>query len=296
MPYIEMTDTTTLFYRDWGDGKPVVFCAGWNLSSDMWRSQMLALSDAGLRCVAYDRRGQGRSDDPGTGYDYDTLSDDLDTIITGLDLEGVCLVAHSMAGGEVIRYLSRHGAHRVARIVLLSSVAPLVLAGPGNPGGFDPGLVEALRSLWRADFSQWIEDGADAYFATQFPENTVSNEDVFWTFRDLQRASFRAAFDLNQAQMEAGWREEMRSITIPTLLIHGDADASSPIDLSSRRSVELIAGSRLEVYENAGHGLYVTHRRRLSSDLLVFCTGEGSEDDHAEIPVLDYLRESAVGA
>jgi non-heme chloroperoxidase len=277
MLYIEMYDAPSLFYRDWGEGKPVVFCAGWNLSSDMWRSQMLALSDAGLRCVAYDRRGQGRSDDPGTGYDYDTLSDDLHAIITALDLEGICLVAHSMAGGEIIRYLSRYGAGRVERAVLVSSVFPLALAGPDNPEGFDPALVEAIRNLWRADFSQWIEDGADAYFATQFAENTVSNEDVAWTFRDKQRASFRAAFDLNQAQMDADWREEMRSITIPTLPIHGDADASSPIDLASRKSVDLIAGSRLEVYKNAGHGLYVTHRGRLSSDLLTFCTVETSK-------------------
>ena len=229
MPYFETKDDTRLFFRDWGAGKPVVFCAGWNLSSDMWRSQMLALSDAGLRCVAYDRRGQGRSDDPGTGYDYDTLSDDLDALLTDLDLESVCLVAHSMAGGEVIRYLSRHGSQRVERVVLLSSVSPLVLAGPDNPDGFDPALVEAVRSMWRADFSQWIEDGADAYFATQFSENTVSNEDIAWTFRDMQRASFRAAFDLNQAQMGADWRDEMRSMTIPTLLIHGDADASSAL-------------------------------------------------------------------
>jgi non-heme chloroperoxidase len=271
MPYIATNDSTSLFYRDWGAGKPVVFCAGWNLSSDMWRSQMLALSDAGLRCVAYDRRGQGRSDDPGSGFDYDTLSDDLSAILTDLDLEKVCLVAHSMAGGEVIRYLSRHGSQRVERVVLLSSVAPLALAGADNPDGFDPVMVETIRDIWRVDFSQWIEDGADAYFATQFPENTVSNEDVAWTCRDMQRASFRAAFDLNQAQMEADWREEMRSMRIPTLLIHGDADASSPIDLSSRRSVTLIAGSRLQVYENAGHGLYVTHRGRLSSDLLNFC-------------------------
>jgi pimeloyl-ACP methyl ester carboxylesterase len=277
MPYFETKDDTRLFYRDWGTGKPVVFCAGWNLSSDMWRSQMLALSDAGLRCVAYDRRGQGLSDDPGTGYDYDTLSDDLDALLTDLDLESVCLVAHSMAGGEVIRYLTRHGSQRVERAVLLSSVSPLALAGPENPDGFDPALVDAVRDLWRADFSQWIEDGADAYFATQFLENTVSTEDVAWTFRDMQRASFRAAFDLNQAQMDADWREEMRSITIPILLIHGDADASSPIALSSRQSVKLIAGSRLEVYENAGHGLYVTHRGRLSSDLLKFCAVEALE-------------------
>jgi non-heme chloroperoxidase len=271
MPYLETTDKTTLFFRDWGQGQPVVFCAGWVLSSDMWRSQMLALTDAGLRCVAYDRRGQGRSDDPGRGYDYDTLSDDLDTLLTSLDLEDVCLVAHSMAGGEVIRYLTRHGADRVSRAVLLSSVSPLALAGPENPHGFDPEVVEALRDMWRSDFSQWIENGADAYFATQFAENSVSVEDVAWTFRDMQRASFRAAFDLNQAQMEADWRDEMRAMTIPILLIHGDADASSPIHLSSSRSVELIPDSRLEVYQNAGHGLYVTHRKRLSSDLLAFC-------------------------
>src|ERR1700743_754601 len=127
MPYVETKDSTPLFYRDWGEGKPVVFCAGWTLSSDMWRSQMLALSDAGLRCVAYDRRGHGRSADPGSGYDYDTLSDDLHTILTTLDLERVCLVAFSMAGGEVIRYLSRYGHLRVERVVLLSSVAPLTL-------------------------------------------------------------------------------------------------------------------------------------------------------------------------
>jgi non-heme chloroperoxidase len=271
MPYIETKDATQLFYRDWGEGTPVVFCAGWTLSSDMWRSQMLALSDAGLRCVAYDRRGHGRSDDPGAGFDYDTLSDDLNAVLTALDLERVALVAFSMAGGEVIRYLARYGPQRVARVVLLSSVAPLTLAGPDNPDGFDPAMVEAIRDMWRADFSQWIEDGAGPYFATQFPENSVSEEDVAWTFRDMQRASFRATFDCSRAQMEADWRDEMRSITVPTLLLHGNADASIPMGLSSSKSVELIAGSRLKVYENAGHGLYVTHRGQLSSDLLAFC-------------------------
>jgi non-heme chloroperoxidase len=272
MPYIETKDNTTLFYRDWGNGNPVVFCAGWALSSEMWRSQMLALSDAGQRCVAYDRRGHGRSDDPGTGYDYDTLGDDLAVVLGSLDLERVCLVAHSMAGGEVIRYLTNHGDERVERIVLVSSVAPKLLTGPDNPYGIDPAMVTALRELWRSDFSQWIEDSAGAYFATQFPDNTVSHEDVAWTYRDMQQASFRALFDLNLAQVEADWRQEMRSVTVPTLLIHGDADASFPIEIASRRTVEFIAESQLQVYENAGHGLYVTHRARLSGDLLHFCT------------------------
>lgn len=271
MPYIVTKDNTTLFYRDWGAGRPVVFCAGWTLSSDMWRSQMLALSDAGLRCIAYDRRGHGRSDDPGTGYDFDTLADDLAALLASLDLDGVCLVAHSVAGGEVIRYLTNHGDRHVDRIALVASVSPKMLAGPDNPYGLDPAMVRTVRDLWRLDFSHWIEDNADSYFATQFPGNAVSSEDVDWTYRDMQRASFRAVFDVNQAQVEADWRQEMRAIAIPTLLIHGDADASIPIDLASRRAVDLIAGSRLLEYENAGHGLYVTHRVRLSSDLLNFC-------------------------
>jgi non-heme chloroperoxidase len=279
MPFIETKDATSLFYRDWGEGKPVVFCAGWTSSSDMWRSQMLALSDAGLRCIAYDRRGHGRSDDPGNGYDYDTLADDLAALVTALDLEDVCLVAHSMAGGEVIRYLARHDDVRVERVVFVSSVSPLALAAQDNPDGVDPAMIEARRDIWRRDFSQWLEDGAAGYFATQFSQNSVSNEDVAWTFRDMQRASFRAVFDVNRAQMDADWREEMRAIAVPTLLIHGDADASIPLDLSSRRTVELIANSRLEVYENAGHGLYVTHRARLSADLLDFCQ-EGLTGPH----------------
>jgi non-heme chloroperoxidase len=197
----------------------------------------------------------------------------LAVLLGSLDLEEVRLVAHSMAGGEVIRYLTNHGDGRVARIALVSSVAPKLLTGPENPYGIDPTMVTALRELWRSDFSQWIEDSAGAYFATRFPDNNVSHEDVAWTYRDMHRASFRALFDLNQAQVEADWREEMRSVAVPTLLIHGDADASFPIEIASRRTLEFIAESRPQVYENARHGLCVTHRARLSGDLLHFCTG-----------------------
>jgi len=275
MPYIETKDQTSLFYRDWGQGKTVVFCAGWSLSSDMWRSQMLTLSEAGMRCVAYDRRGHGRSDDPGGGYDYDTLADDLAAVLTELDLNDVCLVGHSMAGGELIRYLSRHGTNRIERIVLLSSVLPVTIAGADNPGGLDPSLFEALRAAWRTDFGQWLDDSADAYFACELSGTSVSQETVNWTIRDMQRTSFQAVFDCNRSMIEADWRHEMRDITVPTLLVHGDADASLPIDLSSRRTVELVPNSRLEVYENAGHGLYVTHADRLNNDLMRFFGKEG---------------------
>jgi non-heme chloroperoxidase len=274
MPYIETKDQTRLFYRDWGQGKTVLFCAGWTLSSDMWRSQMLTLSEAGMRCVAYDRRGHGRSDDPGGGYDYDTLADDLATVLVELGLNDVCLVGHSMAGGELIRYLSRHGTDRIERIVLLSSVLPVTIAGVDNPGGLDPSLFEALRAAWRTEFGQWIEDNSDAYFARQISGISVSQETVNWTIRDMQRTSFQAVFDCNRSMIEADWRHEMRDVTVPTLLIHGDVDASLPIDLSSRRTVELVPNSRLEVYENAGHGLYVTHADRLNSDLIQFCDME----------------------
>lgn len=186
MPCFETKDRTSLFYRDWGQGKTVVFCAGWSLSSDMWRSEMLALSEAGMRCVAYDRRGHGRSDDPGGGYDYDTLSDDLASLLIELDLNDVCLVGHSMAGGELIRYLSRHGTSRVERIVLLSSVLPVTIVGADNPGGLDPSLFETLRSAWRTDFGQWLEDSADAYFGRDLSGSPVSQESIDWTIRDMQ--------------------------------------------------------------------------------------------------------------
>lgn len=274
MPLITVKDQTSLFYRDWGSGKPVVFCAGWALSSQMWRSQMLALSEAGLRCVAYDRRGHGRSDDPGDGYDFDTLADDLDGLLSALDLDSLCLVAHSMAGGEVIRYLSRHGSARVDRVVLLSSVAPVVLASDSNPGGLDPAVIEVVRAAWRADFGQWTEDAAAAYFATGVPGNVVSAETVRWTIQDMQQTSFQAVFDCNRAMIEADWRYEMRDITLPMLLIHGDLDASIPLETSSRLTAALIPHSQLKVYQNAGHGLYLTHKDRLADDLLSFIASQ----------------------
>jgi non-heme chloroperoxidase len=277
MPTVDTKDQTGLFYRDWGkgQGKAVVFCAGWTLSSDMWRSQMLALSEAGMRCVAYDRRGHGRSDDPGGGYDYDTLSDDLAALLIELDLNDVCLVGHSMAGGELIRYLSRHGNGRVDRIVLLSSVVPALLAGPDNPDGVDPSVFEPVYRLWRHDFGQWLEDNADAYVARDLPGNAVSQEIINWTQRDMQRASFQAVFDCYRAMIETDWRAEMRDITVPTLLIHGDSDASIPLEASSRRTVELILESKLKVYEHGGHGMYMTHADRLNMDLLEFCGVKG---------------------
>lgn len=274
MPFITVKDQTSIFYRDWGSGQPVVFCAGWALSSQMWRSQMLALTEAGMRCVAYDRRGHGRSDDPGRGYDFDTLADDLDGLLSTLDLDGACLVAHSMAGGEVIRYLSRHGSARVCRVVLLSSVAPVLVASDSNPGGLGSGVVEMVRSAWRADFGHWIEDSAAAYFATGLPGNVVSAETVSWTMRDMQETSFQAVFDCNKAMTDADWRCEMREIAVPVLLIHGDSDASIPLETSSRLTAALIPHGQLKVYENAGHGLYVTHKDRLARDLLSFISSQ----------------------
>ena len=274
MPYIETKDQTSLFYRDWGQGKTVVFCAGWSLSSDMWRSQMLALSEAGMRCVAYDRRGHGRSDDPGGGYDYDTLADDLASLLIELDLNNVCLVGHSMAGGEIIRYLSRNGTSHVGRLVLLSTMPPAILSREGNSDSLDPSLFEALRHAWRTDFGQWLEDGADAYFARSLPGNSVSQETVNWTIRDAQRASFQALIECNRTMVEADFRKETQAIAVPTLLIHGDSDALNPVDLSSRRTAELVVESRLEIYENAGHGLYVTHKDRLNNELMQFCGRE----------------------
>jgi pimeloyl-ACP methyl ester carboxylesterase len=229
-----------------------------------------------MRCIAYDRRGHGRSDDPGRGYDHDTLADDLGALLDTLELRDVCLVTHSMAGGEALRYMSRHGPGRIARLVLVAPGSPRFLAAPDNPTGIDASVFESVREVWRRDFGGWLEEGADAYFAQSVPENAISHELVAWTIRDMERVSLQAAFDCNRAMLDADWREEMRSVSVQTLLVHGDLDASHPIDLTSRLVVELIPGARLEEYKNAGHGLYLTHHERLNGDLIAFASAEAT--------------------
>jgi non-heme chloroperoxidase len=270
MPFVDTRDHTSLLYRDWGTGKPVLFISSWALSSDMWQYQMVNLIDQGLRCIAYDRRGHGRSDDPGRGYDYDTLADDLAALIEHLDLHDVTLVAHSMAGGEVVRYLTRHGAGRVAGIVLLAATLPFPLKTSDNPDGIDGSLAEAVRASWKQDFTRWVAANRAPFFGEGLPGCDVSPAVQDWLVRDLEHASLQALVECNRATFETDFRAEMRAITVPTLIVHGDSDAGAPVALTGQKSAQLIPGSRLVVYENAPHGLFLTHRERLNADLLAF--------------------------
>ncbi|PTL81436.1 alpha/beta fold hydrolase [Vitiosangium sp. GDMCC 1.1324] len=269
--FIRTRDGVELFYRDWGTGKPVVFLSGWTLCSDMWNYQMVPLSDQGLRCIAYDRRGHGRSSDPGRGYDYDTLADDLAAVLEALDLRDVTLVGHSMASGELVRYLSRHGPGRIARLVFLAPAAtPFVRKTADNPDGVDESLFEHVRNnLLLRDFPKWLADNAPPFFVA---DTSPAIRD--WVMSQMLRCSMKATIDCHRAMSSTDFRAELPRISLPTLIIHGDKDASAPLHLTGQKTAQLIPGSRLVVYEGAPHGLFVTHTERLNGDLLAFVRNE----------------------
>lgn len=265
--HIVARDGTNLFHKDWGAGRPALFVSSWGLNSDMWAYQMIALSDQGVRCIAYDRRGHGRSDDPGRGYDYDTLADDLATVIDQLGLNEVTLVGHSMAGGEIVRYLSRHGSSRVARVVMLAPSMPFLLKTPDNPDGIDEKVIDQMRALWRKDFPKWLNDNARPFVV---PE--TSTEMINWLIAMFLQSSMRALLDLNTEITKSDFRAELARVNVPTFIIHGDRDVSAPLALTGQRTARLIPGSRLTVYEGAPHGLMFTHMDRLNLDLHAFVT------------------------
>src|SRR5215475_1945844 len=268
-PFIVTRDGASLFYKDWGKGEPIVFVHSWALNSDMWQYQMIHLAGQGLRCVAYDSRGHGRSSDPGQGYDYDTLADDLAAVIEQLNLREVTLVGHSMGGGEVVRYLSRHGARRITRAVLVAPSTPFILKTADNPDGVDRSVFEQLRATWSKDFPKWLADNARPFFT---PE--TSPEMIQWGIRMCLQASMKALIDCNRTDTETDFRRELPKITTPTLIIHGNKDVSTPLESTGRKTARLIPGSRLEVYEGAPHGLMFTHMDRFNRDLLAFINGQ----------------------
>jgi non-heme chloroperoxidase len=270
MPFIETSDRTQLFYTDGGAGKPVVFVASAWLGSRMWELQMPELVAAGLRCIAYDRRGHGRSDWPWTGYDYDTLADDLAALLERLDLRDVTLVGHSMGGGEVIRYLTRHGSDRVERIALVSATTPFPMKTVDNPVAIDRMLMEADMAVRTADRPKWFADNADGFFGVGLPGVAVSPELVQFMIRQCLDCSARAAAEFFLAGFQTDFRDELRAITVPALIIHGAHDMQAPIDICGRKTAQLVPDEKLIVYENAAHGLFMTHATRLNADLSAF--------------------------
>jgi len=265
--YITTRDGQHLFYKDWGKGAPVVFLAAWALPSDMWDYQMVPLSEQQFRCVAYDRRGHGRSSHDGEGYDYDTLADDLAAVLDTLDLRGVTLVGMSMSGGEMVRYLTRHGADRVARLAFVATDAtPCRMQTADNPTGIPADRGEYFRrSVLLRDYPKWLEDNRPPFF---IPETSPQMQE--WVRTMMLGNSMKAVIECNRALTSTDFRNELPSIKVPTLLIHGDKDVSAPIDLTARPTARLIPGAHLTVYEGAPHGLFLTHMNRLTSDLLAF--------------------------
>lgn len=263
---VRSADGTELFYRDWGSGTPVVFLAGWALPSDFWSYQMAPLSEAGFRCIAYDRRGHGRSSDPGRNFDYDTLANDLETVLDALSLSDVQIVAHSMSAGEVVRYLSRSRLVRIQRIALIGPTLPGLAKTADNPEGVDRQLLDATRQqILGQGFPAWLENNARPFVTADTVVDTVT-----WLKDLMLSCSLKAVLDCNRAMIDADFRAELKRIQIPTLIVHGDRDASAPLELTSRRIVPLMSDVRLTVYEGAPHGLPVTHAARLNQDLQAF--------------------------
>jgi pimeloyl-ACP methyl ester carboxylesterase len=265
---IRTRDDVGLFHRDWaGSGAPVVLVASWSLPSDQWAYQMLALSEAGHRCVAHDRRGHGRSEDPGRGYDFDTLADDLATVLDALDLRGVTLVGFSMGCGEVVRYLTRHGgAGRVARAVLVGTTTPMLAHAPDNSAGVDPAVFEAFRRDWlMRDFPGWIDANMDPFVT---PDTSAGLRN--WVRDMALRSSLQALVECHRTLVSADFRGELRAVRVPVLVVHGKRDMTCPLDLTGRPTAALIPLARLSVYEDAPHGLFLTHMERLNADLVRF--------------------------
>lgn len=264
--FIRGAEGVELFYRDWGAGRPVVFVASWSLPSDSWAYQMLALAEAGYRCVAFDRRGHGRSADPGRGYDFDTLADDIAAVLEALDLRDAVLVGHSMGCNEILRYLSRHGGDRVAGAVLLGTMTPFVLKTADNPDGIDASCFETFRNeqLMR-DFPRWIDENMVPFV---HPETPAGIKD--WVRRMALGASLHALAACHRALVQADFRRELGAIDVPVLLIAGELDASAPLEPTARATARLLPRATLRVYPGAPHGMFITHMAEVKRDLLEF--------------------------
>lgn len=259
-PFVEIEHGHRLFVRDWGNGKPVVLLSGWAMDSRIWAETMVALNAKGLRAIAYDRRGHGRSTDPGSA-DYDSLAADLAAVLNALDLTDATLVCHSGAAGEAIRYLAQYGAMRVSRLVLVGAMGPLLVASEENPSGVPAEMLDTLMAQIESDLAGWIDANTDAFAPGTNPRV------IDWLGAMILDCSRRIAIDFQRAIMHADFRTEAAALPLPVTIIHGDRDASAPIDLTARRYAELIPQSRLAVYEGAAHGVMFTHAERLAADI-----------------------------
>jgi non-heme chloroperoxidase len=268
--FITTKDGTQLYYKDWGTGQPVVFSHGWPLSADAWDDQMMFLASHGYRCIAHDRRGHGRSSQPWNGQDMDTYADDLATIVQTLDLNNAIHVGHSTGGGEVARYIGRHGTRRVAKAVLISAIPPLMLKTEANPNGTPIEVFDQIRAGIHADRSQYWIDFSLPFYGFNRPGAKVSQglRDSFWLQGMV--AGINACYDCVKAFSETDHTEDLKKFDVPTLIIHGDDDQIVPIAASALLSAKIVKGAILKVYPGAPHGLPSTLKDQVNTDLLAF--------------------------
>lgn len=270
MSYITTSDDTQIFYKDWGSGQPVVFCHGWPLNADAWESQMVFLASNGYRCIAHDRRGHGRSDQPWNGNNMDTYADDLSELMESLGLIGVTLIGHSTGGGEVARYVGRYGTSRIVKIVLMGSVTPLLLKTKDNPGGVPIEKFDEIRKGVAADRSEFFKELTIPFYGANREGKKVSQgiRDAFW-FQGMQ-GGLRNELDCIKAFSETDFTEDLKKFDVPALIIHGDDDQIVPIGTTAMIASKLVKDSTLKIFKGGPHGLADTHKDQLNKELLSF--------------------------
>ena len=270
MSVVTTKDGMQIYYKDWGQGQPVVFSHGWPLNADAWDEQLFFLASNGYRAIAHDRRGHGRSSQPWDGNEMNTYADDLAALVEALDLKKAVHVGHSTGGGEVARYIGRHGTGRVSKAVLVGAVPPLMLKTAANPGGLPIEAFDAIRSGVANDRSQFYKDLSAPFYGANRPGSKVSQglRDQFWL--QSMQVGLKGALDCIKAFSETDFTEDLKRIDVPTLFVHGDDDQIVPIDAASRAATKLVKGSKLKEYPGAGHGLTATHREQFNTDLLAF--------------------------
>ena len=270
MNYITTKDKTELYVKDWGTGQPVILIHGWPLSSDSWDAQAMAIADAGYRAIAYDRRGFGRSSQPWSGYDYDTLSDDLAAVIEYAQTQEAIIVGFSMGGGEVARYMSRHGGKSVAKAALISSVVPFRLKTADNPMGTEQAAFDDTAQLLNEDRPKFFTGFFRKFFGADSEGNLISNELLENMANIAMQGSLKATLECLKSFSSTDFRGDLAHFKVPTLIIHGTEDKTVPIDASARLAAKGITQAKLIEYQDAPHGLFVTEREKLTKDLLAF--------------------------
>jgi non-heme chloroperoxidase len=273
MPYLETSDSTEIYYTDWGTGAPVVLIHGWPLNSDMWEKQANYLAENGLRVICYDRRGFGRSEQTWDGYDYDTLASDLNDLMEALDLRAATLIGFSMGGGEIVRYLSKFGQQRVAKAVLISAVPPFLLQTADNPEGVESKVFEDIEKNILKDRPAFLHSFAQKFFGRTTLNHTVSEQVLDWSTSMGMIGSLRATLQSAASWATTDFRQEMQALDLPVRIIHGTSDATVPLEVSGARSARLLPNSTLSEYNGEPHGLFLTAADRLNEELLEFITG-----------------------